>query len=182
VDDGSLQRDVAALRRVISEWPTPVFYCGPEVGQSMRFPGEAIEKDFAWSPAHPVVDAYRAFQPMPYDAPAYDVAAIHYAVHPDSGFFQLSEAGTLSVSDSGAIRFSRGSGNVRQLVVDGAKKAEAIAAFVAVTSAKPVAAQPRFRRGDANAQPNTAGAAKAADTKDGKPPAAPGTVVKKQNQ
>ena len=172
VDDGSPQRDVAALRRVISEWPAPVFYCGPEVGRSLRFPGEAIEKDFEWAPAHPVVDAYRAFQPMPYDAAAYDVAAIHYAVHPDSGFFQVSEAGALTVSGSGEMRFSAGGGNVRQLVVVDAKKAEAIAAFVAVTSAKPVVPQPRFRRGDANAP----------DTNGGKPPAAPGTVVKKQNQ
>ena len=66
----------------------PIFYCGKEVGDALPFPGAASTKDFAWAPAHPVVDAYRAFKPMPYDAPSYDLAAAHFAVHPDSGFFQ----------------------------------------------------------------------------------------------
>ncbi len=61
-----------------------------------RIPGASIEKDFAWSPAHPVVDAYRAFKPMPYDAPASALAAVLHAVHPDDGYFTLSEPGTIT--------------------------------------------------------------------------------------
>ena len=53
-----------------------------EVGDAARS-RRAVDKEFAWAPAHPVVDAYRAFKPMPYDAPSHDLAAIHYAVHPD---------------------------------------------------------------------------------------------------
>src|SRR5207244_3876423 len=49
VDAPGPQRDVAALRKVIAEWPTPVFYCGKDVGEAALFPGEAIEKEFAWS-------------------------------------------------------------------------------------------------------------------------------------
>jgi hypothetical protein len=177
VDDGTPQKDAAALRRVIAEWPTPVFYCGPEVGQALRFPGAAIEKDFAWVPAHPVADAYRAFQPMPYDTPAYDVAAAHYAVHPDSGFFQLSEPGALSVADSGLLAFSTGGGKVQRLIVDIEKKPQAIAAFVEVASAKPVAPPQRFRRPDAKAQ-DAAGAAKGAEAKDAKTD----PTVKKQDR
>jgi hypothetical protein len=178
VDDGTPQKDVAALRRLISEWPTPVFYCGPEVGQVLRFPGAAIDKDFAWAPAHPVADAYRAFQPMPYDAPAYDIAAGHYAVHPDSGFFQLSEPGALSVSDGGVLAFSAGGGKVQRLIVDADKKQQAIAAFVEIASAKPIAPSQRFRRTDAKAQ-DAAGAAKGADAKT---PAAPPATIKKQDR
>jgi hypothetical protein len=173
VDTGAPQQDVAAIRRIIAEWPTPVFFCGKEVGESLPFPGAAIEKDFAWAPAHPVVDAYRAYKPMPYDTPSYDVAAMHYAVHPDSGFFGLSEPGTLAVSDDGAMKFTPGGGKIRSLVVEEAKKAETIAAFVAIASAEPAKPQQRFRPTNGKA-----GAA-AADGK-AKAPATPPTAIKKQ--
>jgi hypothetical protein len=153
VDTGAPQQDVPAMRRILAEWPTPVFYCGKEVGEALPFPRAAIEKDFAWAPAHPVVDAYRAYKPMPYDAPGYDLAAAHYAVHPDSGFFQLSEPGTLAVSDDGAMRFVPGGGKVRALAVVAEKREETIAALVAAASAKPVPPQQRFRRTDAGAAP-----------------------------
>ncbi len=172
-DSGDAQEDVPALRRVLAEWPTPIFYCGPDAGRELRFPGDAIEKDFAWSPAHPVADAYRAFGPMPYDAPAYDLAAAHYAVHPDSGFFQLSEPGALSVSSAGIIQFSPGSGKVRRLSVDASKKTEAIASFVEIASAKLAGPPQRNRRPDANAQDAA---------KDTKAPAAQPTVIKKQDR
>src|ERR1039458_8553173 len=54
----------------------------------------AAEKDLAWSGArHPVVDAYRAYQPMPYDAPSWAMAAMLYAVRPNDGYFKLSDGG-----------------------------------------------------------------------------------------
>ena len=85
---------------------------GGRVGSRRRaaVSGASIEKDFAWSPAHPVVDAYRAFKPMPYDAPAPALAAVLYAVHPDDGYFKLSEPGTISVLDDGRTRFTPAGG------------------------------------------------------------------------
>jgi hypothetical protein len=145
VDTGPPQRDVAALRKVIAGWPTPVFYLGQGAGENLLFPGAAIEKDFAWSPAHPVVDAYRAFRPMPYDAPAWDLLAAHYAVHPDSGMLSASEPGSLTVADDGRLQFSPGAGKVRTLSVDPAQKEKLVAALVEVASAKPVTPQQRFR-------------------------------------
>jgi hypothetical protein len=170
VDSGAPQVDIPAIRKVLSDWPTPVFFVSREVGEALPFPGASIEKDFAWATAHPVVDAYRAYKAMPYDAPSYDLAAAHYAVHPDSGFFQLSEAGTVSIGDDGRMKFSMGGGNVRSLVVDSSKKSRIIQAFVEIASAKPVEPQQRFRR--------PTDAAAAADAK-GKPPLTPPTAVKK---
>ena len=137
VDSGAPQQDVAAIRKILAEWPAPVFFCGREVGESLLFPGARVEKDFAWAPAHPVVDAYRAFHAMPYDAPSYDLAAVHYAVHPDSGFFSLSEAGTVAVGDDGRMKFTPGGGKVRSLSVDPAKKDQIVAALVEIACAKP---------------------------------------------
>ncbi len=149
VDAGAPQEDVPALRRILAEWPAPVFYCGKQVGDALLFPGACIEKDFAWSEAHPIVDAYRAFQPMPYDAPSWDLAAAHFAVHPDSGFFELSDPGALAVADNGRMKFTPGGGTVRSLSVAASKKDEILQAFVALVSAKPVQPQ-RFQRPTGN--------------------------------
>jgi hypothetical protein len=124
------------------------------VGDAVPFPGACIEKDFAWAPAHPIVDAYRAYRPMPYDAPSYDLAALHFAVHPDSGFFQLSEAGSITVADDGRMNFTPGAGSVRALRADPAQSEKAIAKFVELASAKPVAPPQRFRPTGANAVQN----------------------------
>ena len=144
VDAGERQ-DAASLRKVIAEWPTPIFYCGREVGEALPFPGERVATDFAWAPAHPVVDAYRAYKPGAFDAPSYDVAAAHFAVHPDSGFFQLSDAGSIAVEDDGRMKFTPGNGTVKALKVDPAQKSKIIERFVELASAKPVAPPQRLR-------------------------------------
>ena len=118
---------------------------GSEVGDALPYPGSSIDKDFAWSPAHPVVDAYRAFKPMPYDAPASALAAVLYAVHPDDGFFKLSDPGTISVLDDGRTRFTPGAdGKHRYLIVDPAQKERITALYTTMVSAAPA---PRPGRG-----------------------------------
>jgi hypothetical protein len=147
VDCGEPQRDVPALRRILAEWPTPIVYCGKEVGESLPFPGAPMESGFAWAPAHPVVDAYRAFKPMPYDAPSYDLAAACYAVHPDSAFFRLSEPGVISVSDRGRMQFQASAGGKsHSVIVVPEQKENTIQAFVELVSAKPVPPPVRPRR------------------------------------
>jgi hypothetical protein len=138
VESSDGQRDPAALRKVIAEWPTPVVFCGRDVGDALLFPGSAVDAAFGWAPAHPIGDAYRAFRAMPYDASTYDLAAMHYTSNPDSGFFQVSEPGTLSVTDSGMTTFTPGGGGaVRRITADPSKRAETLAAFVEIVSTKP---------------------------------------------
>jgi hypothetical protein len=137
VEAGTAGEDPAALRKVVAECPAPVIFCGRDVGDALLCPGAQIDKAFDWAPANPVADAYRAFKPMPYDAATHDLAAVHYAIHPASGFFTLSEPGTLSVGADGAIGFAAGGGNVRRLTIDPAKKSECLAALVALATAKP---------------------------------------------
>ena len=84
-----------------------------------------------------MVDAYKTFKAMPYDAPLFDVASVHYAVHPESGLFDLSEPGSLTVGNDGALKIAAGDGNVRKLVVTAAKRSEALDALIAAASAKP---------------------------------------------
>jgi hypothetical protein len=138
VEAGAAGQDAAAFRKVLSDFPSPIYFLGKEQGESLMFPGSRIEKDFSWAPAHPVVDAYRASRPMPYDAPAHDLAAIHFAVRPESGFFQESGSGTLAVGDDGSLRFTTSSnGKVKSLSVDPAKRSELMEALIALASSQP---------------------------------------------
>jgi hypothetical protein len=121
-----IQADAAAAEKVFAEWPTPIVIVGREIGEALPFPGDSIEKDFAWSTAHPVVDAYRAYRPMPYDAPSCAMAAMLYAVHSNEGYFKLSDGGKR-----------------RSLILDPEQKERIIRTYVEMASAKPVARKPR---------------------------------------
>ena len=133
--------DLPALKKVLTEWPSPILV----VADGAAFPGAAIEKDFAWSKAHPVVDAYRAFQAMPYDAPAAAIAAVLAAVRPESGLFKYSEPGGLAVSATGEVTLS-GAGKHRLLRLDPAQQEKLISTYVELASLKPVPRAPRVRR------------------------------------
>lgn len=122
IADARLDRDPASARRVLSSWPVPVVTAGKELGDALPFPGASIEKDFAWSPSHPIVEAYRAYRPMPYDAPSGAMTAALYAA---TGKYFTIEKG--------------------RLVFDPAQKDAIIQAYTELTSAKPVPR--RGRRG-----------------------------------
>jgi hypothetical protein len=140
------KQDVPAMRRVLAEWPTPIVFCGQDVGEALPYPGSSMDQDFAWAKAHPVVDFYRAGRAMPYDANSQDLAAILYAVRPDAGSFQLSEPGTIDVLDSGAMRFTpNAAGTHKRLVVDAVKKEAILATLREIVSAKPVPPPQRRR-------------------------------------
>ena len=137
VCETSASKDPAALRRVLAAWPTAVVLCGLGVGEALAYPAASIEKDFAWATPHPVVDAYKAFQPMPYDAKTLDLAAVVYAVHPELGFFDLSEPGTISVADDGKLELKPAAGGKhRSLTVAAAKSAGLLKTYVDIASLK----------------------------------------------
>jgi hypothetical protein len=144
----SIKADVAAAKRLFAEWPTPIVAVGTEVGEALPYPGASIEKDFSWAPTHPFVDAYRAFKPMPYDAPASALAAVLYAVHPDEDYFKLSEPGTIGVQNDGVTRFTpEAGGKHRYLIVDPAQKERIVSLYTAMVSAPPAPRPGRGRGG-----------------------------------
>jgi hypothetical protein len=144
VDTGAPRQDAQALVTMLADWPTPVFLIGPEIGSTLVFPGARLDALFAWTPAHPAADAYRAFKPMPYDAPLYDVAAVHYAVSPDADYFVLSEPGTLAAGADNTLKFTAGTGQVRKVTIDLAKRQQALDAVIAMAATAP---QPSALRG-----------------------------------
>jgi len=121
----------AAAEKLFSEWPSPVVTVGRDIGEALPFPGASIDKDFAYTPANPLVDAYRAYQPMPYDAPSWAMAAMLYAAHPSDGYFKLS-----------------GAGQRTRLIFDPEQKDRILKAYVELASAKPVPRKPPKRPDD----------------------------------
>jgi hypothetical protein len=141
-----VRTDPPALRKVLADWPTPVVLCGAEIGRALPYPGSSMEKDFAWSPAHPVVDAYRAENPgSPVDVPSAVLAAILYTARAKEAYFKVSEPGRVEIAPDGRTKFTPASGgNHRHLVVDPAQKERITAEYIALATAKPV---PRVGRG-----------------------------------
>jgi hypothetical protein len=112
----------SALPAELSNWPTPIVIAKPDIGAQVLFPATSIENDFAYSPNHPVADAYRALGSMPYDAPAQAMAAMLYGARPKEGYFKLSEPAD----------------NVRYLIPDPERSETIRTAYTQLASAKPV--------------------------------------------
>ena len=107
------------FERLRAEWPMPVFTIDQSIGETVPYPAASIEKDFAWATErpHPVLEAYRAYKPMPYDAPSYDMAGMLYAIHPELPFWVKQ-------------------GN--KISIDPTQKEELLKTYVETASAKPV--------------------------------------------
>ena len=144
--DPQILADLPAARKLFAEWPSPVIAVGSEVGAALPFPSASLEKEFAWTPKHPLVDAYHAAGTMPYDAPGTALAAALYAVRPKEGFFKQSDAGTISVGDDGRTNLTASpDGKHHFLIADASQKERIQQLFVETASTKQVPRAPRFR-------------------------------------
>lgn len=97
--------DVPSARRVYAEWPTELVASGFEIGLAIKFPAQSIERDFGYVPHHPLAEAYRLYQPMPYDRECWDLTSVLYGVHPERGYFSLSPPGQITVDDNQVTQF-----------------------------------------------------------------------------
>lgn len=102
----NVRNDVASAQAFVAGCPSPIVFCGWEIGQRVMYPGSSMEDDFGWAEAHPVADAYRLYQPMPYDRPSWDQTAVLEAVRPSQGYFGLSQPGRVAFADDGRVSFS----------------------------------------------------------------------------
>ena len=144
--DALTMSDTPAARRVFAEWPTAIALAPAELGDALPFPGASIDKDFAWSEAHPLVAAYRAYRPMPYDAPALAMAAALYAVRPQENYLKLSDPGTVTIGGDGRWSLAPGhGGRHRTLIADAAQKERIQQIYAETASTRPVGRPQRFR-------------------------------------
>jgi hypothetical protein len=161
--EANIKADIESARRLFAEWPTPIVACGAEMDGLISYPASSIEKDYAWSADHPVVDAYRAGGTMPYDAPVWAMNASLYAVRPQEGYFKLSDPGTISVLEDGRTKFTpSANGKHRYLIFDPAQKERIVKTYTEIASAKPVPKPARIPNFNNKAAADKAAAEKAA--------------------
>jgi hypothetical protein len=130
-----LRADLPAARKVLADWASPVIFVE---APNLAFPGAQLESRFAWAPNHPVREAYKAFQTMPYDAPLASAAAVLYAARPSSDLFMLSSAGTLELADNGIVRLEASGAGTRKFVrIQVNQQEAAVQALVELITAQP---------------------------------------------
>ena len=120
VEAGDAGQDPAALASLVAALPVPVVRCGRDVGDALSVPRAEIESGFSWAPANPVADAVRAAGGS--SIPLHDVAALHDALHPDSGFFTVTDG---------------------RLAVEPSRREACASALAALATSKPAAPPPR---------------------------------------
>jgi inosine-uridine nucleoside N-ribohydrolase len=131
----NVEKDTASARKLFDRWPGEIVASGYEIGDAMKFPAARIEKDFAWAPDHPVVDAYRAYMKMPYDRQTWDLTAVLYAVRPGGGYFELSAPGRITADDAGRTSFrAEAAGKHRYLVLPELLRARTLECMVGLAS------------------------------------------------
>jgi hypothetical protein len=119
VEGGDLERDAPAAKALLSSLPIPAVSVGTDVGQALAVPAGRIKAGFTWTPANPVADALAASGLS--EVRLQDVAAVHYALYPDSGHFTV---------------------NGGRLQLEPSKRDACIDALVALATAKPAPPPP----------------------------------------
>jgi hypothetical protein len=154
--DAHIQADLPAFRKLLAQWPTPIFFSGDEVGAALEFPGLSLDKGTGEPAAdHPVADAYRAYKTMPYNAPSWAMTAALFAARPKEGYFKLSGPGRVSVDAEGRTSFAPAEkGNHQYLMMDPAQKEKIVLAYVDLATTKYVPRQ-RFGKAAADQQQQT---------------------------
>lgn len=107
----NIVKDISSARKVFSEWPTPIVVAPFELGAAICYPASSIMHDFGWASFHPAVEAYKAFLPMPYDRPSWDLTAVLAAVENCREYFTVSSEGSVEVTAGGATIFREGEGD-----------------------------------------------------------------------
>ncbi len=125
VHEYNVVKDIPAAKVIFEQWPTPVVTSPYEVGIQVKYPATSIENDFAWAPQHPVVEAYKAYLPMPYDRPTWDPTAVLYAVE-GGDWFTVSAPGCIQVTEEGSTLFTEEEGGTRRYLSVTPEQAEAI--------------------------------------------------------
>lgn len=135
----NVKTDIASARTVFENWPTPIVFSGFEVGEKILYPATSIEHDFGYVPHHPVADAYRAYQKMPYNRPTWDLTAALYAARSNENYFDLSERGLVKVDERGNTLFTVAPrGNARYLKVESeARRKSLVKLFCELASQAP---------------------------------------------
>ncbi|MFT5325045.1 MAG: inosine-uridine nucleoside N-ribohydrolase [Planctomycetaceae bacterium] len=135
-------KDIPAATSIATNWPTEIVWSGFEIGISLTYPHQSIERDYRYVKHHPLAEAYVLYNPPPHDRPTWDLTSVLYGVRPGHSYFDISERGTVAVADDGLTTFSKApSGKHRYLIINQAQKQRTLEALQLLSSQPPDAAQ-----------------------------------------
>jgi hypothetical protein len=101
----NVKMDIPSCQKLLSSWPTPIVLSGFEIGIAVPYPAVSIEQDYGYVAHHPLAEAYCLYEPPPHNRPTWDLTSVLYAVYPERGYFDLSEAGDVEVEADGFTRW-----------------------------------------------------------------------------
>lgn len=130
--------DLEAARHFFETSPVPMVFTPWKLGDQIQYPGKSIEQDFAWAPEHPMVEAYKAYNKMPYDRPTWDVIAAYYACDPTLPVFQLGAPGDIKVIGKGITQLTPNSkGLSRVLIPNETQRKQILDNFITLLTTQP---------------------------------------------
>ena len=131
-------KDIPAAKKLAKEWPTPIVWSGFEIGLALPYPHQSILKDYNYVKHHPLPEAYTLYIPPPHNRPTWDLTSVLEAVRSDRGYFELSDAGTVSVADDGLTTFEKSEGGKhRYLIIPEGGKDKILEALQLLSSEPP---------------------------------------------
>jgi len=135
----NIVQDLAASKTLFDKWPTEIVASGFEVGSELLYPHQSILNDFEDAEKHPLCVSYKVYQDMPYDRQTWDLTSVLYAIEPDGGYFDLSDAGKIIIDSVGNSIFKKGDGGRhRYLIIPENKRQHTMKKLVDQTTGKRV--------------------------------------------
>ncbi len=102
----NIMQDLDASKTLFARWPTQLVASGSEVGVRILYPASSVLADFKGGEQAPLCVSYKAYLPMPYDRPTWDLTSVLYAVEPGDSRLGISEPGTITIAEDGYSRFT----------------------------------------------------------------------------
>lgn len=111
--------DVPAARKLLEEWPTPIWFSGFEIGEAITISQTQMDRTFVADPDHPLCRTFALYR-KGWDEfqPTFDVTSVLLAIRPYQGYFTLSPKGKARVNGDNVTVFEEDSEKEHQYILD----------------------------------------------------------------
>jgi inosine-uridine nucleoside N-ribohydrolase len=111
--------DVPAARKLVDEWPTPIWFSGFEIGEAITISRTQMDRAFRTNPDHPLVHSFILYRAGWDDLQAtFDVTSVLLAIRPDEDYFTLSPNGKVTIDDEECTVFRENPEGVHRFISD----------------------------------------------------------------
>jgi inosine-uridine nucleoside N-ribohydrolase len=134
----NIVKDIPAAKSIAVDWPTDIVWSGFEIGISLAYPHQSIQRDYRYVKHHPLAEAYILYNPPPHDRPTWDLTSVLYGIRPGHSYFDISETGDVTVADDGLTTFKKNAaGKNRYLILNKVQKLRTLEALQLLSSQPP---------------------------------------------